>query len=42
MDMIDYGMYINEAWLSVRMSFEVRASVRIHMSMRRGDQYVCH
>ena len=48
MEMIDYGMYINEARASVHshlkrghqdVSFE--AQVSVCMSMRCGDRYIC-
>ena len=32
MEILDFGMYVNEAWALVRMSFEVRVSKPRHIA----------
>ena len=32
METFDYSTYVNEVWVSVVLSFEVRVSTSVHMS----------
>ena len=42
MEIVDYGMYVNEAWASAHMSFETRTSdVLWRMNQNNDDILPC-